>query len=157
MTDNRQTVYDDKVNLILDELESGKSRAKLAEEMGYSTWKSLDMYMRRRGFKFDGDNYISNQKNDKEDQGVILDEIGSKEILVISLLNNGNRDLKEIALKAGFSDYEELANYMEKRGFKWSSEKNNYVRKNNLEEGKIVKWTKGEKRKESTEKYVPEN
>ncbi len=43
---------DKRVQLILTELTKGKTRDELAEELEYSTYKSLGVYMRRKGYRF---------------------------------------------------------------------------------------------------------
>lgn len=42
--------YDKRVKEILEKLESGRSRESISEDYNYSTWKSLDVYMRRLDF-----------------------------------------------------------------------------------------------------------
>ena len=55
---NGEVEYNEKVNIVLEGLDNGETREFLTEEFGYSHWKSLDIYMRRRGFRYDGENYV---------------------------------------------------------------------------------------------------
>lgn len=47
-------VYGHRVNATLKGLLEGKTREDLAQAFGLSNWKSLDMYMRRKGFAWEG-------------------------------------------------------------------------------------------------------
>ena len=45
-------IHDEKVDLILKGLTEGRTREDLAEELNYKTYKSLDVFMRRRNWRW---------------------------------------------------------------------------------------------------------
>ena len=47
-----EPIYDEKVKRIIEMLKF-KTRDEVAAELKYKSWKSLDMYMRRKNFTFD--------------------------------------------------------------------------------------------------------
>ena len=42
--------YDKRELEIIDKLKQGRTREDIAKDYDYSTWKSLDIFMRRRGY-----------------------------------------------------------------------------------------------------------
>ena len=122
-------VYDDRVNEILAELGDGKTREEIAKKYEYTHWKNLDIYMRRRGFAWDGENKIYIPSLTKMDSLKKKYEItaNGKSGLIISLFSNETADAREIAIKTGFKDHREMAAYMKSKGYVWSPEKKNYV------------------------------
>ena len=141
--DNGEVEYNEKVNIVLEGLDNGETRESLTEEFGYSHWKSLDTYMRRKGFRYDGENYVpknskddSEEEEDEENERKVNSEIteDSKVVMVQSLFKNGHSDPEDVASKAGFSSHDEMATYMKSRGLAWSVEEKNYVRREGFEE-----------------------
>lgn len=122
-------VYDDRVNEILADLCEGKTREEIAGKYEYTHWKNLDIYMRRRGFAWDGENKIYIPTSTKMDSIKKKYEItaNGKSGLIISLFSNSSADAREISVKTGFKDHREMAAYMESKGYAWSPEKKNYV------------------------------
>jgi len=123
-------VYDERVKEILRGLVEGKSREELAETFGHKNYKTLDIFMRRRNFTWNREKqtYIPNyQRLNKEDIEVEFNH-SSKAATVISLFKKENADAKTIAKLMGFSDHREMATYMKAKGYRWSSEINNYVK-----------------------------
>lgn len=127
----RRAIYDEKVRQIIAQLKNGKTREKLAEEMGYNTYKSIDMYMRRKNFKWDSrkKNYVPDE--DCRD-GITVDESiipTSKAYTVITLFTKQGNDAdpKAIARLAGFRDHIEMAAYMKSKNYRWDSGRQNYV------------------------------
>jgi hypothetical protein len=110
----------EKCAFIQKSLKSGISREKLASMLGYKNWRSLDIYMRRQGMKWDSkDNtyyYPAGWENTKAN-------------IIISLFRDKNADAKEIAKRMGFKDHRELASYMYQKGFIWSDDDKNYIQK----------------------------
>ncbi|MEA4806859.1 hypothetical protein LNN31_04295 [Acetobacterium wieringae] len=51
-----EPIYDQRVNDTLAGLLSGETREALAESFNLANWKSLDIYMRRKGFIWDSHN-----------------------------------------------------------------------------------------------------
>jgi hypothetical protein len=115
--------YTKKVKEILERLDAGESREEIAADYDYSSWKSLDVYMRRKGFRYDGEGYVPDEP---EEKSIVPKNAGSKEALIISLFDS-EKDPRAIAKQTGFSDHRELADFMEKRGYSWSSSAENYL------------------------------
>jgi len=129
--------YTKKVEKVLEKLGNGKSRKELAQDYDYSTWKSLDVYMRRKGFRYDSErgNYVPDVKEEAEDP--VPKGAGSRASLIISLFAEG-KDPRQIAKKVGFSDHRKLSSYMVSRGYAWSSEEENYVKEDEVDDSEEV-------------------
>jgi hypothetical protein len=127
----QEPIYDDRVNNTLKGLLEGKSREELAEGFGLSTWKSLDIYMRRKGFTWDSEKYNYIPATTKVDK--ILEEVASnvpiKAQQIIRKFEQYGKDAdpRAIAKDMGFEDHREMAKYMEEKGLLWNSEEGNYV------------------------------
>lgn len=117
--------YNEKVEYILQELGKGRSREDLAVEYDYSNYKSLDIYLRRRGFRYDSEkgNYVPDLP---EEEVVVPKNANSKVTLIITMFTKEDADPKEIAESAGFDDHIEMANYMQRKGYIWSTTQKNY-------------------------------
>jgi hypothetical protein len=126
MLAQEKPMYDEKVNEILRGLTIGKTREELAEEAGNSSWKSIDMYMRRHNFTWDSHkkNYVPKQEPIKQE--VTADS--SKAGHVISLLSKEGADVRSVAERIGFKNHRELAHYMNVKGYVWDSDINNYIK-----------------------------
>lgn len=128
---DKKPIYDDRVNEILRGLTEGKTRDELAEELGHKNYKTLDIYMRRKNFTWDRDKqtYVpiySRLQNKDVEVSLIA---SSKVATVLSLFEKEGSDARTIAKRLGFSDHRELADYMKGKGYDWSSEVGNYVKK----------------------------
>jgi len=122
-------VYDERVNEILRGLAEGKTREELAEEFGHRSYKTLDIYMRRKNFIWDRakQTYVPEAGSaGKEHMGPIS---STKVAHVLALFEKEDADPRMIAKQLGFSDHREMANYMKGKGYEWDSNKRNYVRK----------------------------
>ncbi|SHN79494.1 hypothetical protein [Desulfitobacterium chlororespirans] len=122
-----------RVNEILNKLRSGQSREAISVHYGYSTWKSLDMYMRRNGFTWDSQRRIytnaeAGSTEGPSSAGTDLTEINPAEI--IRLFELGILDAREIAKKTGFPSHKDMAAFMRRRGYIWSSTESNYMDSN---------------------------
>ncbi|AWI03114.1 hypothetical protein [Clostridium drakei] len=134
--------YDDKVELILKGLTEGKSREGLAKEFGYKNYKGLDMYMRRKNWRWNSrtENYEEEApKATFQDNLNQVKTIGTKVGRVIDLFNSGIEDPMEIAKKAGFRNHIEMADYMTNKNYVWNDELGNYVMKTGKLEDKHAK------------------
>lgn len=149
--------YTKKVNITLEELENGTTRDELAKMFDYSSWKSLDTYMRRKGFRYEAEieNYVpyndgnkkainnkedcveenenkkeKNNKSEKPEDNKICDEKcqNNLEDKIICLFADGEMEPLEIAIEAGFEDHRDMAAYMADRGYKWNGEEENYFK-----------------------------
>lgn len=122
--ETEQPIYDDRVYEILRGLASGKKRENLADEFGHKTWKTIDMYMRRRHFEWDseGQTYAPKKVEVKE---LLTDT--SKASKVVLLLGK-EVDIRKTAQRLGFKDHHDLAEYMDSKGYKWNTEEKNFVK-----------------------------
>ena len=118
-------VLDEKVEAILQGLANGQTREQLAETFGNSSWKSVDMYMRRRDYTWDARNQTYTP-----DVEVTIPQLKdtSKAGKVVYFLEQGN-DPKSIAIRLGFKDHRDMASYMTAKGYEWHSEESNYRKK----------------------------
>ncbi|VDG98619.1 Uncharacterised protein [Lysinibacillus sphaericus] len=115
----------ERVHFIIKKLAGGMSRDELAEEMKHSNYKSLDMYMRRKGYRYDS--HVKNYVPQIEDQ--VISVSTSKATRVIELLNVNPEEPMLVCHKLGFKDMQELGSYMGTKGYQWNTELNNYQRK----------------------------
>lgn len=124
---NQAPVYDDGVRKVLANLEQGKTRDELSDEMGYANHKSLDMYMRRRNFRWNAarQNY---EPMPAHRAPVAERPATQKAAQVISLLGQDGADPKAVAKRLGFKDHLEMAQYMKGHGYRYDNEIGNYVR-----------------------------
>ncbi len=128
MSDNKP-IYTSKVRKII-ELLKFQTRDEAAEEMGYKNYKSLDMYMRRKNFRFDSEN---NEYVPQENKAHKLDRdpksyAPTKVVSIITAFEEANPDPRLIAKQEGFRDHKEMAEYMTTKGYEWNAYKNNYVK-----------------------------
>lgn len=126
----QEPIYDERVNATIKGLMEGKTRETLAEEFSLGGWKSLDIYMRRKGFVWDGANSTYIPATNKADK--ILEELNSSasikaEMIIKRFEEMGDdSDPRAIAKEFGFKDHRELGEYMESKQLFWDSEKKNY-------------------------------
>ncbi|MEK4530528.1 hypothetical protein [Solibacillus sp. FSL K6-1554] len=115
---------DERVQLIITELMKGKSRDEVAASLEHKSYKSLDVYMRRRGYRYDNksQNYIADVGNEP------IEISSSKSSRVIQLLSEYPDQLELVCRKSNFKDMNELAAYMTSKNYKWNSEQQNYVK-----------------------------
>lgn len=138
MSDNKgnEPIYEKNVNVILDALAAGKSQEEVTELVGYSSFKSLSNYMRRKNFSWDGKQgtfYPTKQKRSYHNEEAQYNQ-HSKAGQIMTLFAEGSLDAKMIAEKMGFTSHRDIAEYMESKGYEWDSEQGNYVRAANFEE-----------------------
>lgn len=121
---------DERVYEILTGLMQGKTRDELAEEFGHKNYKTLDIYMRRRGYRFNTrlGNYTSNVDEPSENFSD-----GSKASRVVQLIKEYSNDPLIVCTKLGFKDMNELAVYMTSKNFKWNTELQNYEKQGIVE------------------------
>ena len=96
----KKPIYDAKVRKII-ELLKFKTRDEAAEDLGYKTYKSLDMYMRRKNFRFDAE---ANQYVPQENKTHKLDRdpksyAPTKVVSIITAFEEANSDPKLISKK----------------------------------------------------------
>ncbi|MBU3190307.1 hypothetical protein K9O30_01745 [Clostridium bowmanii] len=125
-------IYDDKITRILRGLAEGKRREEISLELGYKDYKGLDMYMRRKNWKWNGKihNYeVEVPKLAFEDRLNKVKIAGTRVGKVIALFDSGLEDMLEVANKAEFRTHVEMAEYMKRNNCSWDSEKGNYIMK----------------------------
>lgn len=129
----QEPIYTDRINATIRGLIEGKTRDELAEEFGLASWKSLDIYMRRKGFSWDSDTNTYNPITTKTDK--LLKEVSSnipvKAEQIIRKFQQVGKDIdpRVIAKDMGFDDHREMAEYMEQKGLVWNSSEGNYIEK----------------------------
>ncbi len=113
---------------IIDKLKQGKSREEISIDYDYSTWKSLDIFMRRRGYIWRGDKNIYELETTNIDniRDELISGISIKAEQVVNRIDNGE-DPRDLAKSLGFSDHREMGEYMEEEGLSWDSELGNYI------------------------------
>jgi hypothetical protein len=115
--------YDD--NYILKCLMKGITREDLAIKLNHKNYRTIDMYMRRRGYFWDSEKQIYIKKASNTAISYESPNFGKPE-KIISLFNAGLEPL-DISKKVGMADHRAMAVYMKSKGYIWSHEKNNYI------------------------------
>lgn len=130
LPEEKQPKFDERVNEILTALGRGRTREELAIYYGYSTWKSLDIYMRRRNFTWDARAKTYVPAHNRAEKMLEDYESGApkKVARIISLIATEGGDLRAIARQVGMHDHREMAEYMRVKGYEWSTEEGNYVK-----------------------------
>jgi len=157
-----EPIYDSRVRKIM-ELLKFQTRDEAAEEMGYKNYKSLDMYMRRKNFRFDAEN---NEYVPQENKTHKLDRdpksyAPTKVVSIITAFEEANPDPRLIAKQEGFREHKEMAEYMTTKGYEWNAYKNNYVKTiGKVDEEKttdeVIKETaSNEKPPSDIDEYIP--
>lgn len=135
MSDN--VVKDRRVREVLKLLKDGYSRKEVSKEYDYSSYRSLDQYMRRRGFHWSSDNDIyepvesddSEENSEEEMKQKSSKSITDGKILrILAKFDTEYPDPKKIAQEMNFDDYDALTKYMTSKNYRWDSEKKNYVK-----------------------------
>lgn len=122
-----EPIYDEKVKKVIAGLNQGKNREELAQELGYSSHKSLDVYICRRNFRWDAERgtYLP-QSSSSTTSEIDVSSPPTKAALAISLFKNLH-DPKDVAKKVGFEDHKDLASFMRRQGYIWSGDLGNYI------------------------------
>lgn len=130
ITNLQEPIYSNRVKTIMSGLLEGKSREDLAKDFQLSSWKSLDIYMRRKGFIWKSENNTYIPAVTRVD--TVISEVASnvpvKAEQIIRKFNQygTEADPRVIASEMGFENHREMAEYMEQKGVSWDSEKGNY-------------------------------
>jgi hypothetical protein len=131
MPEDQKPIYDERVNYILRSLAAGVTREELAKEFKHNDYRTLDMYMRRRNFKWDREKktYVPKETriSHMNDENVHSGKVSR----IINAFNEG-KDPKTVAIEFGFKSHKELAAYMAKKGYEWNVNEGNYVRKSGV-------------------------
>jgi hypothetical protein len=120
----------EKLRVLLSALETGETREAVAVRLGYRSVKSLDSFLRRRGYVWDR----------HQQHYVIKTEVGAQETTVTPPIpdmvarvltlfaSSPNADAKTVAKQAGFSTHREMAAYMAAHDYRWHADEKTYVR-----------------------------
>lgn len=113
---------------IIKRLAKGYSREEIYTRYGYSTWKSLDSFMRKRGYYFVDGNY---EKPKEIKEHLLKDlnaDIPSKAVMIARQFENAGTlsDPVQIAQKFGFHDSMEMNAYMRDNGLYYNSRSQTY-------------------------------
>lgn len=129
---NTKSDYDDKY--ILKRLMQGISREEIALELNHKSYRTLDMYMRRRGYTWNSEKNIYETRVEENNNNNKFEELSStfKVKKIISYLDQG-MDPKEVTKKVGLKDHRSMAEYMKSKGYAWSPRHENYI----LVKGKV--------------------
>lgn len=123
----KKPIYDEKVKQVIEMLKF-KTRDEVAAELGYKSYKSLDMYMRRKNFAFDsqqGQYFPMRNRLEKPDP---KNYAPTKVVGIIAAFEVDGADPKAVAKQEGFADHKEMAEYMKTKGYEWNVHKNNYAK-----------------------------
>ncbi|MDV6378218.1 hypothetical protein ORD22_08150 [Sporosarcina sp. GW1-11] len=118
---------DARVELIIDSLQEGKTREDLAVQFGHRDYRSLDMYMRRRGYTWDSEMQCYIKRETNTDTYITQEIHGGKVAQIIDLFAKG-LDAKAVAEQLFFQSHRALAEYMRNKGYQWVAAENNYER-----------------------------
>lgn len=120
-----KTNYDDpKIKTTLELLESGKTKQEIADHFGHG-WSGVDMYFRRKGFRWDGKTFVP-QTEKKSSAQEEAKHLATKAGQVIRQFNQAEKNIRQIARRNGFETVDELGEYMRSQGYHWNSEIENY-------------------------------
>ena len=121
------SVYDDpKISETLTMLSQGKSKEEIYTHFGNKNWSSVDMYFRRRGFRWNGETFAPQEEVTRTTALEDATFLPTKAALIVRQMNQKSPDIRQIALKNGFANMDELGEYMKSQGYVWDSEINNY-------------------------------
>ncbi|ARK22265.1 hypothetical protein [Sporosarcina ureae] len=126
MTPFNPAVYEDpKIKEVLEMLAAGSDKEKIVEHFGHKNWKSIDMYFRRKGFRWNKTTFdpIPELATSAVDESRF---IHTKAAHVVRQLSVKHADIRQIAIKNGFQNVGELGEYMKANGYVWDTVLNNY-------------------------------
>lgn len=169
--ETKERNLDERVKRILEYLAHGLSRDEVAEKFRYTSYRSMDILMRRKNYKWDkqAGTYVPISPSDDAGKGELM--VPSDKVRrILSELGKEGANLKEVAKKMEFESHMELATYMKSKGYEWSEEEGNYVRSacedsaesevegENQEQGKVFSLQDYQQRKaerSSFERFIP--
>lgn len=116
---------DEKIHLANKLLSEGKDKYSAARIIGYKDVSGLDKYAKRLGYGWDKYKRSYELHGSKEQ----IDSTHRKAQKIISLINQ-EISLEEVAKYFRMRSSQELADYMNQKGYEWNTEMGNYKRKN---------------------------
>ncbi len=134
-----EPIYDDRVRATIKALGDNIDKDELAQSFGLKHFKSLDMYMRRRFFKFQDGNYVpentSIEKLEKKEE----DNLPLKVQKILESFDEENADPRSISKKFHFNSVDELGNYLENNNIYWNPRENKYELKLSIRSDEEIK------------------
>lgn len=127
MTTFNEAVYEDsKIKTTLDMLAEGKTKEEIFTHFGNKNWSTIDMYFRRRGFRWNG---ITFEPVTEAPTSAVEDAqfIQTKAAQIVRQLTVKHVDIRQVAMKNGFPNVDELGEYMKAQGYVWSHTESNYM------------------------------
>ena len=121
---------EEKLQYIFRELDKGTDREELAVELGYKSYKSMDIFVRRQGYTWDRNlqKYLLPEERNSGMYAKHMPTVTGKAGEVIKLFSKGEADPRDVANTVGFKDDRELAVYMRAKGYYWDDAIGNYKR-----------------------------
>ena len=115
---------------ILKKLNNGAAREEIYAEYGYVSWRSLDGFMRRKGYVFQNGTYQKPEKMREEMLENIKGGTSCKASLIADIFEEKREtaDPIRIAEEFGFSDCREMNRYMKENVLQYKSESQKYER-----------------------------
>lgn len=125
----KKPIYDEKVRKIMQLLKF-ETRDEAAEDLGYKSYKSLDMYMRRKNFRYDSETnqYIPQENKTHKLNKDPKNYAPTKVVGIVTAFEEADPDPRLIAKQEGFNNHKEMAEYMAVKGYEWNTYKYNYVK-----------------------------
>lgn len=116
-----------KAQTILNKLAAGEDREAIARFYGNKTWKSVDIYMRRVGYRWDSQaqTYVLKQPTSSTAVQEAL-QLTTKAAQIIRMLDVKHPNPRQVAIKHGFETVDALGEYMASQGYYWCNESQNY-------------------------------
>lgn len=127
----------------------GKTREELAEEFGHKNYKTLDIFMRRKGYQWNRNRQVYEVKGIKPVEIEEDTSNGTKKVRQVLKLFDEGKDPKEVAKEVGFKNHLALADYMKEKGYLWNTKTQRYE----LQTGEIEE----ESEVENTDKTITGN
>ncbi|QOV10430.1 hypothetical protein [Viridibacillus arvi] len=118
---------DERVQDTIRMLDEGKSREEVAEHFNIG-WKSVDVYMRRKGFVWDAENDNFILKSEKKEVDALSDAytLNTKSAQIVRMLDVKDPDIRQVATKQGFDTVEAMGEYMLSQCYAWNDALDNY-------------------------------
>ena len=107
------------------QLTLGKRREELAIVFSHKNYKTLDVFMRRKGYIWDRDKQVYVLKGVKPKKDIEKTPTTKTLQQALNLFEAGE-DPKEVARQLGFKSHLALASYMTEKGYAWNQETQNY-------------------------------
>lgn len=118
----------EKLDYIFSELRKGVDREEIASRLGYKNYKSMDTFVRRQDYTWDGrrGKYLRPGERRSGRYSEAGQPVKGKPGSIISLFEKGEQNAKAIAQELGFDGNRDLAIYMTSKGYLWNDEVGNY-------------------------------